>query len=422
MQTKHNTTAVPGNEGRRAGATEREQKAARRRARAQRMYELHTVEGLTLEETAARFGVSRERVRQVLEREFALHGVQPAVTVRRRAKRDEARRRRRQQAEQEAEKILRAWRGGEHPRKIAQTLHFSERNVREVIGERATDADRAARGKTQREAGAARRSELAAPRRRIGAAIRAAREKTGLSRRALAKRCGMATRDIGAVERGEARLGVKALGLITELDLSGGDLMARARGDGDAGYNERLGAAIGRLRRARGMTGTALARAAGVDRAHLARIERGTRAAGWQTVLSVAQALEISAADLARETEWPDGDGAQTAMRAHGTPTVGDLGRGLWRAREKRGMSRPLLARAAEVHTSTVHKIEHDERDATWPTICRLAEGMGGTAATLLSEIEREQQAQRRSARPVHVRSERGAIDVAPTHLHTERA
>jgi hypothetical protein len=93
-------------------------------------------QGHSLDEIALAFGVSRERVRQILH----AHGGPDAGLVL------EARRRR---AEQRAlahiEELLERWRAGEEPRSAATALGLQPAACRDVIARVATEGDRAAR-------------------------------------------------------------------------------------------------------------------------------------------------------------------------------------------------------------------------------------------------------------------------------------
>jgi len=60
-----------------------------------------------------------------------------------------------------------------------------------------------------------------------------------------------------------------------------------------------LGKAIRQLREERGMTQEALAQEAGVTVGHMSMIERGHSNPTWGTIKGIANALEISIADIA---------------------------------------------------------------------------------------------------------------------------
>jgi transcriptional regulator with XRE-family HTH domain len=64
-----------------------------------------------------------------------------------------------------------------------------------------------------------------------------------------------------------------------------------------------LAAAVRRLREERGMTREALAFSAGITTGSLARIELGRSSPGWDTVRSIARALDISLVDLGSAVE-----------------------------------------------------------------------------------------------------------------------
>ena len=93
-------------------------------------------QGWSLDEIALRFGVSRERVRQIMR---AHGGPAPADIA-------EARRRRaEEQAEAHIDELLGRWRAGQPPRLAASELGLQAAACRSTIERFATDADRAAR-------------------------------------------------------------------------------------------------------------------------------------------------------------------------------------------------------------------------------------------------------------------------------------
>lgn len=64
------------------------------------------------------------------------------------------------------------------------------------------------------------------------------------------------------------------------------------------GTLRKLGAAIRAARRERGLSQEALADASGVDRSHMGKIERGERNVSVLNVARVAEALDLSIANL----------------------------------------------------------------------------------------------------------------------------
>lgn len=93
-------------------------------------------EAWSLDEIALRFGVSRERVRQILR----THGGPDPQSIA-----DARRRRAEQQAEERVDELLELWRAGEHPRTAAGRLGLQAAACRSTIARFATDLDRAAR-------------------------------------------------------------------------------------------------------------------------------------------------------------------------------------------------------------------------------------------------------------------------------------
>jgi uncharacterized protein (DUF433 family) len=93
-------------------------------------------QGWSLDEIALRFGVSRERVRQILR---AHGGPDPQDIADARRRRAEAR------AEERIDELLALWRAGEQPRAAADKLGLQGAACRSTIQRFATDVDRAAR-------------------------------------------------------------------------------------------------------------------------------------------------------------------------------------------------------------------------------------------------------------------------------------
>jgi transcriptional regulator with XRE-family HTH domain len=93
-------------------------------------------QGLSLDEVALRFGVSRERVRQILQ---AYGGPDAQVVAAARRRRAE------QQAQARLEELLECWRAGEELRGAARALGLQPSACRRAIARGATELDRAAR-------------------------------------------------------------------------------------------------------------------------------------------------------------------------------------------------------------------------------------------------------------------------------------
>src|SRR5436190_2699539 len=104
----------------------------------ERMRQMRTLRerGFSLDEVALRFGVSRERVRQILR----AHGApDPDLVV------DARRRRAAQLAEARVDELLALWRAGHEPRSAASALGLQATACRSTIERFATDVDKAAR-------------------------------------------------------------------------------------------------------------------------------------------------------------------------------------------------------------------------------------------------------------------------------------
>lgn len=95
--------------------------------------------GFSLDEIARRFGVSRERVRQILR---AYGEPDPDVVA------DARRRRNAQLAEERVDELLTLWRAGHEPRDAASALGLQAAACRSTIARFATDVDKAARRAT----------------------------------------------------------------------------------------------------------------------------------------------------------------------------------------------------------------------------------------------------------------------------------
>lgn len=78
--------------------------------------------------------------------------------------------------------------------------------------------------------------------------------------------------------------------------------MARISGQQDRdGQLKRLGTAVRVRRKAAGLSQEALADAAGIDRSHMGKIERGERNVTLLNVIKIAAALDGLPSDLLRE-------------------------------------------------------------------------------------------------------------------------
>jgi transposase len=104
----------------------------------QRMRQMRTLreQGLSLDEIALRFGVSRERVRQIL-RAFGAPDPELVASARRR--------RAAELAEARVDELLALWRAGAQPRNAASALGLQAAACRSTIARFATDVDKAAR-------------------------------------------------------------------------------------------------------------------------------------------------------------------------------------------------------------------------------------------------------------------------------------
>ena len=75
--------------------------------------------------------------------------------------------------------------------------------------------------------------------------------------------------------------------------------MARVSGQQDAdGSLKRLGEAVRAARKARALSQEALAHAAGIDRSHMGKIERGERNVTLLNVIRIAKAVGCKPSDL----------------------------------------------------------------------------------------------------------------------------
>jgi transposase len=104
----------------------------------QRMRQMRALRerGFSLDEIALRFGVSRERVRQILR----VYGEPDPELVA-----DARRRRAAELAESRVDELLALWRAGHEPRRAASALGLQAAACRSTIARFATDVDKAAR-------------------------------------------------------------------------------------------------------------------------------------------------------------------------------------------------------------------------------------------------------------------------------------
>ncbi len=104
-------------------------------------------DGRSLDEIAARFGVSRERVRQILRAQGREPGPHEVAAARRR--------RAEEQAEDHVDELLVSWRAGDDPTLLADRLDLHPGACRSTIERFATAVDRAARRSSLARRGAA---------------------------------------------------------------------------------------------------------------------------------------------------------------------------------------------------------------------------------------------------------------------------
>ena len=104
----------------------------------QRIHQMRTLreQGYSLDEIALRFGVSRERVRQILR----AHGAPDPEAVA-----DARKRRTAQEAEARVDELLALWRAGAHAGSAATSLGLQAAACRSTIARFATEVDKAAR-------------------------------------------------------------------------------------------------------------------------------------------------------------------------------------------------------------------------------------------------------------------------------------
>ena len=109
------------------------------------MARLRTVDGLTLRELGERFGITPERVRQLLRVYCNVRSVPETVKARKAAATARVRAEDLAAANARASDILARWRLGEDPKKIRRAFGITRRSTMQVIREAATPSDRAAR-------------------------------------------------------------------------------------------------------------------------------------------------------------------------------------------------------------------------------------------------------------------------------------
>jgi DNA-binding CsgD family transcriptional regulator len=122
--------------------------------REQEIYRLRTIDGWSLEEIAKRFDITRERVRQILRDYLGVSDTPSAAKARTATRRRTEGVRRRNEmharANTKARQIIAVWKRGDDPRDIADRLGLTALSVNEVIRDRASTADRAARRRRRR--------------------------------------------------------------------------------------------------------------------------------------------------------------------------------------------------------------------------------------------------------------------------------
>ena len=222
----------------------------------------------------------------------------------------------------------------------------------------------------------------------LGDALRAARERAGLSQAALARLAGAHPSQYGEVERGEQRFGRERLRRVAVvLGLDAEETLRLA------GYRERGGvmstlrpsrpyAALGEtLRAARtqaGLSQRAAGRAAGVGTTQYSLAERGYERLGRERLRRVAAVLGLDAEELVRLADYRPGSGAMGT--GHPYAALGEALRG---ARERAGLAQAEAARRVGVRRQYYWSVEHGRERASRERLARVAEVLGLDPAAL---------------------------------------
>jgi transcriptional regulator with XRE-family HTH domain len=158
---------------------------------------------------------------------------------------------------------------------------------------------------------------------------------------------------------------------------------------------DELGDAIRRRREMRGLSRAELARLAGIDRSHLARVESGRTQLGWTRLGRIAHTLQLRVATLARDAELGTVSVAHQASRGGAVPnppSAAALGGAVRRLRRAKRTSIEALALRVGLHPTSVDKIERAQRQPIWPTLCELAAALELEVSALVEAAEREQE------------------------------
>jgi len=142
-----------------------------------------------------------------------------------------------------------------------------------------------------------------------------------------------------------------------------------------------LGAAIRRARKERGISQEELASRSAVDRSYMSSIERGQQNPGIVSVLRIARAMQMSAAELIVREQPPRPPVASAAPLPSARERLAQRVRAY---RLERDWSQAEMARHTGLHRSYIGAIEQARANASIDNIERIAIALGVDIADLL--------------------------------------
>ena len=138
----------------------------------------------------------------------------------------------------------------------------------------------------------------------FGKRLRCKRQERGFTLEVLAEKADLATSYIASVERGERNLGLENIvALAAAMDISPSDLLPGVQHRKKEQVKVEFGKRLKSKREERGFTLESLAEQAGLDPLAIAFLEQGEGNMGFDTIIALAQALEVSLKELMPDSE-----------------------------------------------------------------------------------------------------------------------